>query len=209
MDNKNKVFVGNVPFQCTKDDFVSCFKQYNGFVDGEIINDTKTNESRGFGFISFKTVNDVNMFLDSNNTVLLKNRQLRFTKYSDSPKNTINPIINKNYLFIKNIPISITSSILKYIFSQYGLVGKCFVCTNINTGEHLGTGVVEMKDIHIYNKLLMVKSLIYNNTQLDIFKWQHTVKIKRNTLPDIRNVAKMLFSNNHNKYSKYLEECYM
>ena len=48
------------------------------------------------------------------------------------------------------------------------LVGKCFVNTNIITGESKGTAVVEMKDDDVYNKLLMLKEIIYGNNQFEI-----------------------------------------
>ena len=34
----SKVFVGNVPFMCTSDEFKTCFKDITGYIDSQIIN---------------------------------------------------------------------------------------------------------------------------------------------------------------------------
>ena len=54
-----KIFVGNVPFQCSKEEFTDCFNKYKGFLDADIVNRFNSENCRGFGFVTFKICPDV------------------------------------------------------------------------------------------------------------------------------------------------------
>lgn len=77
-----KIFVGNVPYHCTQEEFCSCFEDVEGFIKAEIVNVYKTTVSRGFGFVTVKTLQDANK-LKTREDIVLKGRILRFTSYSD------------------------------------------------------------------------------------------------------------------------------
>ena len=78
----NKVFVGNVPFQCTKEEFIDCFKDQSGFIDADIIRRYRSKLSRGFGFVIFKSQEQANTLIGRTD-IVLKDRVLRFSTYSD------------------------------------------------------------------------------------------------------------------------------
>lgn len=188
-----KIFVGNVPFQCTREEFIECFKKYNGFIDGDIVNKLNSDNSRGFGFISFKNQSNANEFLTCNEPVILKNRILRFTKYDTNDKKiTKNKINDKNYIFVKNISKEVKPDEVRSIFACYGDVGSCFINTNILTGESKGTAVVEMIDQDVFNRLLMLKEIVFNGNQLEVSRWK--CKIKKNINVVHNDMYKTLFN---------------
>ncbi len=49
-----KIFVGGLPYDITKEEFVRVFSQYGEVLDCVIIPDTQTEMSRCFGFLQFK-----------------------------------------------------------------------------------------------------------------------------------------------------------
>ena len=198
-----KIFVGNVPFQCANEEFKNCFKNIPGFVDAEIINRHNSDYSRGFGFVTLKTIDHAKKLLPRND-VIFKGRILRFADYNFSEKNIQKQKMNnKNYLFIKNIPKHMKRIDLMNIFKTYGDVGGCFLMTNIKTGESKGNGIIEIKNDNLYETLLNKKYFkIYDNTILEVSKWKNKIKVKTSNRDNhnfFTNVNNDNFQkNNHN-----------
>lgn len=123
-----KIFVGNVPYQCTQEEFEKCFENIKGFIKGEIITIHKTNMSRGFGFVTMQT------YLDAENLKLrddieFKGRILRFTSYQSgsNPNNAIDIETYSNYVYVDGVPRGKDRKWLKKCFSEYEPIGKCFI----------------------------------------------------------------------------------
>jgi len=53
--DRNKVFVGGVPRDASEDSFRALFTKFGELTDCVIMKDKHTNESRGFGFVSYTT----------------------------------------------------------------------------------------------------------------------------------------------------------
>lgn len=199
--NSCKIFVGNVPFQCNREEFVKCFQNFEGFVDGDIIGKSNSDNSRGFGFITFKTPEYANLFLENKYQVQLKSRYLRFTKYVPIERKMLN-VNKKNYLFVKNIPSNLKPSDVKNIFEHFGQVGTCFINTNINTGESKGTAVVEIIEHDIFTKLLNMKYINYDGSDqskiFEVMKWKQKIKIKKNINHNVNEIYRMAFNAGRN-----------
>ncbi len=172
---KNKIFVGNVPFHCTRDEFQECFKHLEGFETADIIRRYKSKLSRGFGFVVFKDEDQANKLLDMDD-IMLKDRVLRFSPYEQdddiSPKqveevkdvDTVQIPISKpvqsvqiskpkiSYqLYISNLDESVTYDELKKCIVESGVkVSTCFV----NTKNNRTTGIVSVETLEVYTKLL-------------------------------------------------------
>ena len=80
-----KIFVGNVPFDCTTLEFINCFKYLEGYVTCDIIKRYNSKISRGFGFIILTSKDQANKLLNEKN-FKLKDRTLRFNKYISQQK---------------------------------------------------------------------------------------------------------------------------
>ena len=59
-----KVFIGGVPKEATVEDLVRYFSSFGRIREASIIEDKKTNEPRGFGFVSFEEVDSVRKVID-------------------------------------------------------------------------------------------------------------------------------------------------
>lgn len=151
-DGECKIFVGNVPYHCTQQEFIECFQSVPGFLNAEIITVHKTNISRGFGFVSVKNFECAEE-LKKRNDIILKGRNLRFTPYlHDSEKRSFDGY--SNYVFVDGIGENKTNKWLKNVFSQYEPIGRCFVSVNQDTGEKKYNGVVEILDDEKYRLIL-------------------------------------------------------
>jgi RNA recognition motif-containing protein len=81
---ETKIFVGNVPYQCTREDFQKCFRPMNGYVTADIIRRYKSKISRGFGFVIFKTKEQAEAAMKK--TITLEDRTLRLSEYTPTNK---------------------------------------------------------------------------------------------------------------------------
>jgi RNA recognition motif-containing protein len=196
-DSSCKVFVGNVPFNLTEEEFKECFKSLDGYITAELISRNQTKTTRGFGFITFENNKYVKNFLDKRIEIILKDRKLRFTHYCDS--NTDDFMINaikKNNIFVYNIPEDYTDDKLKQTFSKFGKVILAYINKDINTKKKLTTGIVEFAEYETYEKIISIKNIkIEDNNFLFVSKFKENEKIKKTKNDyDIREIYKIAFN---------------
>lgn len=55
MDNKKKLYVGNLPYTVNSDELRKLFSEYGEIIDAIVIVDRATGRSKGFGFVEFAT----------------------------------------------------------------------------------------------------------------------------------------------------------
>lgn len=172
-NNYAKIFVGNVPFQCSEKEFRDFFSIFPGFINADIIH------GRDFGFVTMES-NEFAEKLIQRNDVVLMGRKLRFTEYKkDINKNSK---FKKNYLFIKGIPKNMKRDEIRVIFEKYGEIGAYFINTNIHTGESKESAVVEIKNDNLFDKLIEMRSIITSEGYiLELSRWRNKPKAKINT----------------------------
>lgn len=173
---KYKIFVGNVPYTCTKKEFISCFKQFDGFVDAEVIKKNDSNTTKGYGFVIFNNQEQMNNVLNSK-MITLKNRKLRINKY-DPYRNNVNNIYK---VFLKNVPCNCTEDeIIKY-FSNFGHVVHCYINTKDTTIGIYNSAILSYDSEKSYYNALKNKEVIINSNVIKVFPYQkkfsrHTVR---------------------------------
>ena len=76
-----KLFVGNIPYICSKNDIKECFSQIDGYINFDIIF-TQYNITKGYGFITIN--NPINaQHLKTRTDIKIKGRILRFIEYQN------------------------------------------------------------------------------------------------------------------------------
>ena len=166
----NKVFVDNINYNCTIENFKEAFKNIKNIVDIQLSIDN--NKCKGYGYIILKTQQDA-LNIINNCKFLLNGKKLRFLKYKENNNSNDPENINNNYICIRNLNNLITRKDIYKIFSKYSKIGKHFICTDILTGESQNYALVEILDDDKYNYLLMLKNIIDNNgDKLYIEKWK-------------------------------------
>lgn len=176
ISNEYKIFVGNVPYHCTQEEFDACFLNVEGFVRAEIITIHKTNMSRGFGFVSLKTLRDAEI-LKKRNDINFKGRTLRFTSYQDG---TYKPIIESftNYVSIDGIPDGKDREWLKTKFSNYEPIGRCFISMNQDTGELKSSGVIEVLDENKYKHIISKRWHDIDGKMIESSRYKNKIHFK-------------------------------
>jgi len=164
-----KLFVGNIPFDCSLDDFRNVFKKKKGYVAADLINNSN---SRCFGFVVLKNKESMEELLNKND-VFIKDRKLRLTRYDNKTKEM------NNYIKLSDIHESIKIDDIRREFSKYSDIGKCFVEMDRITGEYKDTGIIEILDSDMYIKLLNMEVILVNDIPIDMSKYDKTAKNKR------------------------------
>ncbi len=191
--NSAKIFVGNVPFNCSNEEFFDAFQYLDGFINAELISRNQTGNTRGFGFVTFKDNYIANNFLESKEKIIIKDRVLRFTKYHNNSDDFIITNLKKNNIFVSNIPTYFTNEKLKEVFSKYGTILLGYINTDINTGKKINTGIIEFENEDSYIKVLSQKNiLIENGKYLHVHKYRENIKSKANY--NIREIYKIAFN---------------
>ncbi len=168
--NNCKIFVGNVPYQCTQEDFEKCFEKVPGFIRAEIVPIQKTNLSRGFGFITMRSHVDAEK-LKHRNDIIFKGRILRFTSYHQDNFGLVQNYSN-NYVHVNGIPNGKNRNWLKDAFSDYEPIKKCFVMINHDSGERKRSGIIEVVEDSKYKSILAKKYHNINGDILDTTKYR-------------------------------------
>ena len=173
-EGQYKIFVGNVPYQCTKEEFEECFKHFKGYVTSEVIGskNSPSDVSKGFGYVIFKNYENAHNIMQKK--IILKNRVLRLTKYDEEQRYKS----DTNQVFINGLPNGITKSKLVDILSACGKIKECNIYRN---GLKLN-GIVTFSSEEGY--MAAVKN--------DIYLGEETINIlpfkrKRNFKPFVRD----------------------
>ncbi|KAM7468185.1 hypothetical protein LguiB_015747 [Lonicera macranthoides] len=81
-DNTNRVYVGNLAWSVDNLSLETLFSEQGKVVDAKVVYDRDTGRSRGFGFVTYSSADEVNNAIDSLNGVDLDGRQLRVPRCS-------------------------------------------------------------------------------------------------------------------------------
>ena len=85
MQQKNKLFIGNLAFSATEQELEEAFGAFGEIQEAKIILDRETGRSRGFAFVTFATDADANeaLALDGQN---LSGRDMRVSVATERPR---------------------------------------------------------------------------------------------------------------------------
>ena len=72
-----KIYVGNLPYQLTRDELKDLFQQHGEVTDVHIITDKLTGRSKGFGFIEMPADSDAQAAIQKLNGFDFKGRPLK------------------------------------------------------------------------------------------------------------------------------------
>ncbi|KNA25037.1 hypothetical protein SOVF_010030 [Spinacia oleracea] len=88
VDTPHKIYAGNLGWGVTTQGLREAFVNREGFLSAKVIYERASGRSRGFGFVTFSTVEAANSALTSMNGVELEGRPLRLNMASDRIRST-------------------------------------------------------------------------------------------------------------------------
>lgn len=154
-----KLFVGNLPFSCDSAVLAGLFERAGNVEMVEVIYDKITGRSRGFGFVTMSTVEEVEAAAQQFNGYELEGRPLRVNSGPPPPKDENSfraPRVgggggggggrsfgnNTNRLYVGNLSWGVDNLALETLFSEQGKVMEAKVVYDRESGRSRGFGFV-------------------------------------------------------------------
>ncbi|KAK9723992.1 hypothetical protein RND81_05G039700 [Saponaria officinalis] len=144
-----KLFVGNLPFNVDSAELAGLFGNAGTVEMVEVIYDKDTGRSRGFGFVTMSSPEEVKAAGEQFNGYELDGRPLRVNagppplKREDSgPRGGGRSFDNSNRIHVSNLSWEVDDSALNTLFSEHGDVVEAKVIYDRDSGRSRGFGFV-------------------------------------------------------------------
>jgi len=85
-DSSNRVYVGNLSWGVDNDALETLFSEQGKVLDARVVYDRESGRSRGFGFVTYNTAEEVISAIESLNGVDLNGREIRVTPAESRPR---------------------------------------------------------------------------------------------------------------------------
>jgi len=155
-DAARKLFVGGLSWITTEDGLRHYFESIDLGVERVIImRDKMTGRSRGFGFVTLSTSEDVDKAVRAN--LHLDGRKVEAKRAI--PKRDMDNHAKK--IFVGGIPISLSNAEFRKYFEEFGRVLETQVMTDRESGRSRGFGFVTYEDERMADKVLRTVHTIH------------------------------------------------
>lgn len=147
-DDKNKLFVGNVPFKATPADLREVFSQFGEIVDVFIPRDS-IGEPRGFAFVTCASA-DVEAVREGTDGVEFMGRSLSVNlplgpgEKTERRQKTDRP--RRRKLYVGNLAFFTNEETLTEVFEEFGQVYDCYIPHDTERGGSRGFGFITMEE---------------------------------------------------------------
>uniref|UniRef100_J3LP70 RRM domain-containing protein n=1 Tax=Oryza brachyantha TaxID=4533 RepID=J3LP70_ORYBR len=140
-----RVFVGNLPFSVDSAQLAGLFEQAGSVEMVEVIYDKLTGRSRGFGFVTMSTVEEVEAAVEQFNGHILDGRSLRVNSGPPPPREQSSPRAPRgeaNRVYVGNLSWGVDNAALANLFSGEGEVLEARIIYDRESGRSRGFGFV-------------------------------------------------------------------
>jgi len=140
-----RIFVGNLPFGVDSAQLAGLFEQAGSVEMVEVIYDKLTGRSRGFGFVTMSSVQEVEAAVEQFNGYVLDGRSLRVNSGPAPPRELSSPRGPRgeaNRVYVGNLSWGVDNSALANLFNEQGEVLEARVIYDRESGRSRGFGFV-------------------------------------------------------------------
>jgi len=169
-EQQRKLFIGSLSFDTTDEGMREYFKQFGVVLDCIVMKDPKTKRSRGFGFITFKTVAMVDEVMErrphklDGRTVTPK----RAVSREDSEKPGAHATVKK--IFVGGIKDDTEEVHLKNYFCKFGRIELVEVLEDRETKKKRGFAFITFEDHDAVDKIVATTYHTINNHNCNVRK---------------------------------------
>ncbi|EDV29454.1 uncharacterized protein TRIADDRAFT_5340, partial [Trichoplax adhaerens] len=160
---ERKLFVGGLSWETTEERFREHFEKFGEVVNCIILRDPVTKRSRGFGFIIYRNVSDIDKAL-LHATHVIDGKQVE-------PKRSVpREQTRTKKIFIGGLPPNTSDEDLKIYFGKYGVVSEVELLRDKETGRLRGFGFVSFDTPEGAQKALVTKMHEINGKMAQVKK---------------------------------------
>lgn len=159
--DEGKMFIGGLNWETTDESMKNYFSAFGEVLEVNVMRDTNTGRSRGFGFLTFKDAKSV--------SEVLKREHFLDGKIID-PKRAI-PREEQDKtakIFVGGVGMDVTEDDFKNFFEQYGTVIDAQLMIDKDTGRPRGFGFVTFDDHAAVDKIVAEKFLDLKGKSIEV-----------------------------------------
>lgn len=165
-----KLFIGGLSYDTTEESLKSYFEKWGNIVDCVVMRDGNTKRSRGFGFVTYDSVESLNE-AQANRPHVIDNKEVeskRATPREEAGKPEARMSIKK--VFVGGLRDDVEEDQLRDYFSGFGNVITVDLIVNKETGRKRGFAFVTFDDYDPVDKICLEKDHNINGKRVDIRK---------------------------------------
>ncbi|CAL9151364.1 unnamed protein product [Musa hybrid cultivar] len=134
------LYIGDLHPAVTDAELIYAFTRFGTVASARVCRDRASGTSLGYAYLNYLSFSDAEKALKAMNHSLLHGRPMRIMWSQRNPMSRKNGIGN---LFVKNLEISVSGTVLEDLFAVYGTVESCKVAID-GSGRSRGFGFVQM-----------------------------------------------------------------
>ncbi|XP_053159422.1 heterogeneous nuclear ribonucleoprotein A1 isoform X1 [Hemicordylus capensis] len=165
-----KLFIGGLSFETTDESLRSHFEQWGTLTDCVVMRDPNTKRSRGFGFVTYSTVEEVDAAMNArphkvDGRVVEPKRAV---SREDSQRPGAHLTVKK--IFVGGIKEDTEEHHLRDYFEQYGKIEVIEIMTDRGSGKKRGFAFVTFDDHDSVDKIVIQKYHTVNGHNCEVRK---------------------------------------
>ncbi|XP_006895583.1 PREDICTED: heterogeneous nuclear ribonucleoprotein A1-like [Elephantulus edwardii] len=165
-----KLFIGRLSFETTDESLRSHFEQWGTLTDCVVMRDPNTKRSRGFGFVTYSAVEEVDAAMNArphkvDGRVVEPKRAV---SREDSQRPGAHLTVKK--IFVRGIEEDTEEHHLRDYFEQYGKIEVIEIMTDRGSGKKRGFAFVTFDDHDSVDKIVTQKYHTVNGTEEKLYK---------------------------------------
>mmetsp|Transcript_19806 Transcript_19806/g.41247 ORF Transcript_19806/g.41247 Transcript_19806/m.41247 type:complete len:371 (-) Transcript_19806:198-1310(-) len=163
------VFLGNLPFEVTKDEIEEFCAEYGEVRQVTVPVNRESGLPRGFAFVDFGTLDQANNAINSVDGTLFKGRNVRASisdpgQKKKEPKKKVDEGVGK--IYVGNLPFETTREELFEFYSGFVNTVEVYIPRNADTGTGRGFAFVTVKEEEVESAIEQTNGLEYNGRPL-------------------------------------------
>uniref|UniRef100_A0A0D9QXK8 RRM domain-containing protein n=1 Tax=Chlorocebus sabaeus TaxID=60711 RepID=A0A0D9QXK8_CHLSB len=152
-----KLFIGELSFETTDESLRSHFEQWGMLMDYAVMRDSNTKHSRGFGFVTYATMEKVDAAMDARPHKVYRRvmEPKRAVSREDSQRRGAHLSVKK--IFVGGLKEDSEEDHLRDYFEQYGKIEVIEIMTDQRSGKKRGFAFVTFDDDDCVDKIVIPK----------------------------------------------------
>lgn len=164
-----KLFIGGLSFDTDENSLKQYFSKWGEIVDCIVMRDPNSKRSRGFGFITYKDKDSVDL-VQKDRPHKIDDREVETKRAMPRDDPSINNQQTVKKMFVGGLKEDTTEEMIKDVFSEYGEIELVDLITDKNTGKSKGFCFVTFKDYDSVDKCVLKKRVSLNSRKVEVKK---------------------------------------